>query len=124
MSAQTILSGGDKYYAYSGNVQGDVSVPAQISLIFIPNTGLRDSYVQIMPFYGSLVSGTAIEALGIEIKLDDVIIVNSHNYQNPQSGIEEFKLFIPRQSKLQISSVNTSGNNSQTRGANLIGYYL
>ncbi len=39
MSAQTLLSGGDKWFSYSGEVFGDVSAPATIQLNFIPNTG-------------------------------------------------------------------------------------
>jgi hypothetical protein len=41
------LSDGSRFYAYSGIVQGDVSVPATITLIDIPNTGLKDSFVKI-----------------------------------------------------------------------------
>ena len=124
MSAQTLLSGGDKWYSYSGEIFGDVSAPSSIQMVFIPNTGLRDSYVQVMPFYGNLVSGSAAQSLGIQIKLDDVSIVNEQNNQNYLAGLEEFKLFIPRQSKLEVISLNTSGNNTQIRGVNLIGYYL
>ena len=43
MSSQILLSGGDKWYSYSGPVFGDVSAPATIQMNFIPNTGLRDS---------------------------------------------------------------------------------
>ena len=41
MSAQNVLSVGDKWYSYSGEIQGDVSVPASISMILIPNTGFK-----------------------------------------------------------------------------------
>ena len=124
MSSQILLSGGDKYYSYSGEVFGDVSVPATISMITIDNTGLRDSYIQVMPFYGNLISGSAAQGLGIKIKLDNIVIVNEQANQNYLSGLEEFKLFAPRNSKLEILSLNTSGNNTQIRGVNLIGYYL
>ena len=33
-------------------------------------------------------------------------------------------MFIPRQSKLEVLSLNDADNNTQDRGANLIGYYL
>ena len=126
MSAQTLLSGGDKYYSYSGVLFGDVSVPASIQLIYIPNTGLRDSMIIIQPFFGAAVSTSNNEQLGIEVKLDDVTIIKnqtaSHLHDNNQT--DSFNLFIPRQSKLEVISLNTSGNNTQTRGVNVLGYYL
>ena len=65
MSAQNILSGGDKYYSYSGEIFGDVSEPATISMILIPNTGLRDSILTIQPFYGQPVTSSTNNALGL-----------------------------------------------------------
>jgi hypothetical protein len=125
MSAQTLLSGGDKWYSYSGEVTGDVSVPASIQMVLIPNTGLRDSYVKIQPFYGLLVSDAQGSQLGIQVKLDDVIIMNIQQYRDYDSSYREnVELFIPRQSKLEIISLNTSVNNTQVRGVNVIGYYL
>lgn len=131
MSAQTLLSGGDKYYSYSGEVFGDVSAPATIQMIFIPNTGLRDSYIQIQPFFGRAVTSTTASALGLQIKLDDVTIYRQSGEDGASSTHEQFMrvqnlitLFIPRQSKLEIISLNTAANNTQIRGANLIGYYL
>lgn len=122
-----LLSSGDKYYQYSGSVFGDVSVPATIQLILIENTGLRDSLIQVQPFFGQLISTSNNDGLGITIKLDDVEIFKQQRFQgNIRSNqVEnEIQLFIPRQSKLEIISNNTSGNNTQTRGATLIGYYL
>ena len=126
MSAQTVLSGGDKWYSYSGEIFGDVSVPTSISMILIPNTGLRDSLVYVQPFYGIVASGTTGTQLGIEIKLDDTTIYKaqcgrSTDFNQVDNNIQ---LFIPRQSKIEIISLNTSGNNTQIRGANLLGYYL
>ena len=130
MSAQTLLSGGDKYYSYSGVLFGDVSVPASISMILIPNTGLRDSYIQIQPFFGRAISSSAATSLGIEVKLDDVTIFKQQG-EDVGTAHEQFArvqnlitLFIPRQSKLEIISLNTADNNTQERGANLLGYYL
>jgi hypothetical protein len=125
MSSQTLLSGGDKWYSYSGEVFGDVSVPATISMILIPNTGLRDSLIVLQPFYSQPVGLSANDALGIMLKINDVIIYNSqmtYSYR-PQQQFET-KYFVPRQSKLEVISLNTSGNNTQERGANVIGYYL
>jgi hypothetical protein len=127
MSAQTVLSGGDKYYSYSGVIQGDVSVPATIQLNFIPNTGLRDSLVQIQPYAGYAIGYTLADGLGVEVKLDDVTVYKSTIGRLDQGGINAFEiinLFVPRQSKLEVISLNTSGNNTQERGANLLGYYL
>ncbi len=126
MSAQTLLSGGDKWYSYSGEVFGDVSAPASISMILIPNTGLRDSLIQVQPFLANPVSTAGGAALGLTIKLDDVSIYNQQfsNHSEIKPNIEIENLFIPRQSKLEILSNNTSGNNTQIRGVNVIGYYL
>ena len=123
MSAQTLLSGGDKWFSYSGEVFGDVSAPATIQTNFIPNTGLRDSLVKIMPFYGDPVATTTGEQLGVKVKLNDVTIINSQN-EYYADAIEGFTIFIPRQSKLEVISLNVSANNTQIRGCNLIGYYL
>jgi hypothetical protein len=128
MSAQTLLSGGDKWFSYSGSVFGDVSAPATIQLNFIPNTGLRDSYVQIQPFYGDPIIGTANTALGIEVKLNDVTIIKQQSdryaYGNESTVPNAFVLFIPRQSKLEVISLNRTDNNTQERGCNILGYYL
>ena len=127
MSAQTLLSGGDKWFSYSGEIFGDVSAPATINMILIPNTGLRDSYVKIEPNYGREVSTGNFDQLGIKVNLNDVTIVNSQrSYDSGLSrdGPFEFNLFIPRQSKLEVISLNTSGNNTQIRSCNIIGYYL
>ena len=126
MSSQILLSGGDKYYSYSGEVFGDVSVPATIQLIFIPNTGLRDSMVVVHPFYGDPASRSNEQQLGTKVKLNDVTIFNSQRAADNNYGSVEntINLFIPRQSKLEIISLNTSGNNTQLRGVTVIGYYL
>ena len=127
MSAQTLLSGGNKYYSYSGVLFGDVSAPATIQMIFIPNTGLKDSLIQVQPFFGQLISTSNNDGLGIEIKLDDNTIFQQQRLQgNIRSNQVEnpIQLFIPRQSKLEIISMNTAGNNTQTRGCSLLGYYL
>ena len=129
MSAQTLLSGGDKWFSYSGEIFGDVSAPATIQMVFIPNTGLKHSLIMIEPYYGVPVSTTSGSALGIEVKLDNVTVIKQQANRYGASGddtssLREFKLFVPRQSKLEIISLNTSANNTQTRGVNLLGYYL
>lgn len=127
MSSQVLLSTGNKWYAYSGSVVGDVSAPASIQLILIPNTGLKDSVVIFQPFYGKRVSGSGGQNLGFEIKLDDTTIVNSQSIygtDDPVTNGSWYSLFIPRQSKLEVISLNTSGNNTQERGLNITGYYV
>ena len=135
MSSQILLSGGDKWFSYSGVVFGDVSVPATIQLINIPNTGLRDSVVQIQPYFGTIVNPAySIDtALGVEIKLDDITVLKFEQFSLTNWGgaqltsnesINNYSLFVPRQSKLEIISLNSTQNNTQERGCNLLGYYL
>ena len=123
MSAQTLLSGGEKWYSYSGVTFGDLSVPTTIQMIFVPNTGLRDSYVKIQPTYGLEVASGSGDQLGISVLIDDVEVVNRQNfyYSSDDGSID---LFVPRQSKFEIVSLNTSNNNTQKRAVTLIGYYL
>ena len=127
MSSQILLSGGDKWYSYSGVLVGDVSVPATISMILISNTGLKDSYVKLQPYYAKPVSTAVDTQLGLIISLDDTEIYKSQAKDGASRRVDRndsIDLFIPRQSKLEIISMNTSGNNTQERGVNLIGYYL
>jgi len=130
LSSQILLSGGDKWYSYSGSVFGDVTVPASIQLILIPNTGLRDSYIKLEPYFEQLVSGASGAALGIEVKINDVTVIKARQFYHGSAsnisgaGAESYNLFVSRQSKLEIISLNTSANNTQERGCNLIGYYL
>ena len=124
MSAQRLLSGGDKWFSYSGVKFGDVSAPATIQLNFIPNTGLRDSMVVVQAFYGLATTATGTAQLGIIIKIDDSEVVKFQGREYSREDNDTFNLFVPRQSKLEVISINTSGNNTQERGANILGYYL
>lgn len=132
MSAQTLLSSGDKWFAYSGSIVGGVSVAATIPLITIPNTGLRDSYIDIQPIFGTLVSNAVGSSLGIEVKIDDVVVLTCDQFSVTNWGgtqlstnqLLRYSLFVPRQSKLEVISLNTTANNTQERGCNILGYYL
>jgi len=132
MSSQILLSGGDKWYSYSGELFGDVSVPASISMINIVNTGLRDSLVDIQPIFGTLVSSAVGSSLGIEVKLDNVVVLTCDQFSVTNWGgtqlstnqLLRYSLFVPRNSKLEVISLNTSTNNTQIRGCNVLGYYL
>lgn len=123
---QQLLSDGMRWFAYSGSVVGDISVPATISLITIENTGLRDSLIYIQPFYAQPVSTAGAQSLGQIVNIDDIEVFKSQDQENKYlSGpTNKICLMIPRQSKLEVLSLNTSGNNTQERGCNIIGYYL
>ena len=120
------LADGKKWFAYSGLVSGDVSVPSTIELINIPNTGLRDAYVKIQPSYAQAVSTAGGEHLGILVKINDQEIFKSHSLVVSSAGSlsETIELFIPYQSKLEILSLNTSGNNTQERGVAVTGWFF
>ena len=113
--------GKDKWFANSGLIVGDVSVPATIELINIPNTGLKDSYVKIQPCFGKPVSAASGNGLGILIKINDIEIIKSQRDGDNNVDPFQFELFIPYQSKLEIISLNTSANNTQERGVTLLG---
>ena len=124
MSALTTLSDGNRYFANSGVVFGDVTSPATISLVTIPNTGLRDSFVIIQYSTGQIVSSGG-DQLGISVKLNDVEVINAQSdLREREINPETWNLFVPRQSKLEIISLNTAANNTQNRSINLLGYYL
>lgn len=123
---QRLLSEGERFYAYSGVVTGDVSLPATISLINITN-GLRDSFVKILPFQGRPVATGVSDGLGIAVLIDGVEVYKDQqrsNYNNAPSVDNHIELFVPRQSTLEIQSINTANNNNQERGVTLLGWYL
>ena len=117
------LSNGNSWFAYSGLVVGGVSAPSTIELLNIPNTGLRDSWVKIQAFYGKPVSATSGEGLGFMLKLYDQEILKTQVHVSTNTYQETFELFIPYQSKLEIISLNSSGNNTQERGVNVLGWF-
>ena len=121
---QQLLSDGKKWFAYSGIKQGDVSVPATITLIDIPNTGLRDSYVCIQFSFGQAISSSGTQTIGGIITIDDIEVVRQQGREYPRHDNDTFKLFVPRQSKLSVISLNSTSNNTQDRGATITGYYL
>jgi len=127
IGSQRLLTSGDRYYAYSGVVQGDVSVPASITLLSM-DSGLKDSFVKIKAFYDILISGTAASTLGISVLIDGAEVYRTRQYYGGSQAIqpdgEETELFVPRQSTLEVVSLNTSGNNTQNRGCTLLGWYL
>ena len=121
MGLSTLESGG-RWYAYSGIVSADATLPTSYDLIKIPNTGLRDSYVKIQPFYGVPVSAIAGEQLGLQISLNDISVYESQPV--PEARPFELEIFVPRQSQLDVLSLNTAANNNQDRGVIVVGWYI
>ena len=121
----TNLSDGERFYAYSGLLQGDVTNPATVTMVDVPNTGLKDSYLQVTPYFGLPVSTAGNEGLGIQIIIDDVIV---YEFKSPdpyyRNILVPINLFVPRQSNLVILSLNTTGNNTQSRGCTVLGWRL
>jgi hypothetical protein len=120
------LKSGRQWYAYSGVIQGGPALPAFVTLISILSTGLKDSFIKIMPFYGVPIATTAGHALGIKILIDNIEVYESqpwsdYRHTRPEPEIE---LFIPRSSKLEIQSINTANNSLQDRGVTMLGWYL
>lgn len=120
----TNLSDGERFYAYSGVVVGDITSPASITLISIPNTGLKDSFIKIQPSYGEVVADINGEHLGISVSIDGIEVVNTQRYRIYADTLESFDLFIPRQSSFTILSLNTAANNTQERGVTVLGWRL
>lgn len=122
---QQLLSQGERFYVYGGLKTGDATNPATVNLVSIDNVGLRDCYVQIQPYFSLPASTATNEGLGIQILIDDEIVFEQKSpdpfYRDVQQPIN---LFVPRQSKLTILSLNTSGNNTQSRGCSVLGWYL
>ena len=123
LSSRT-LSSGDRYYAYSGVISGDVSVPATIDLLSFTN-GLRDVFVKIMPFYGKAVSTTNGHQIGILVSIDGEEVLKSLPAESIEGEKREYyEFFVPKQSTILVQSLNNSNNNTQERGCNLLGWYL
>lgn len=118
------LSDGSKWFAYSGIVSGDLSVPATIELINIPNTGLRDAYVKIQPCYGQPATASTNNGIGIIVKINDIEVIKSQPPNAAEQNHDIWELFIPYQSKLEIISLNTSANNTQERGVSVMGWFF
>jgi len=122
---KAVLSDGNKWYSYSGPFLADIAVPATYTLTQIPDTGLRDSMVKITPYYGAPVAVLAGDALGIAVHIDDVEVYKHQGSRHANDeGVTPIDLFIPRQSKLTIFSMNAANNNTQDRGVIVVGWYL
>ena len=122
-----LLSSGERFYAYSGIVQGDVSVPASVTLLSF-ESGLRDSFIKIQPSFDKPASTAVNTSLGLSISIDGVEVYKSQSVDGSSRRNDErnheIELFIPKQSTVEVTSLNTSGNNTQGRGATLLGWYL
>jgi len=120
------LKSGRQWYAYSGVVQGGPTIPAFVTLIDILSTGLKDCFVKIQPSYGKIISTTDAQVLGLLILIDDVEIINNQHYEGSWRTVSEptIELFVPRQSRLTVKSINTADNTLQERGVTVLGWYL
>jgi len=127
VSDLTTLPGGGKWHSYSGSVSGGPTLPATVELVKIPSTGLKDSYVKILPFYGVATTTAAGDALGIKIFINQVAVYESQPLRlqsNTMTTPVTIELFIPQQSELQILSLNTNNNTLQNRGCAVLGWWL
>lgn len=117
-------SDGSGYYAQSGLKQGDISLPATITLLDF-QTGLNDAEGVLTAGFSLPAVTTFQEGLGIQVLMDGNIVYEFKSpdgfYRNIPNGIN---LFIPRQVQLTVLSLNTSGNNSQSRCAILKAKYI
>ena len=114
----------DKWYAYSGVVQGDVSVPSTITLIDIPNSGLRNGFVKIQLSFGQSLSASGTQQLGTIIRIDGVEVIKHQGREYPRNDNDVFELFVPKQSRIEVISMNTSSNNTQDRACTILGWYV
>jgi len=117
---------GSRWYAYSSPLVGDVGLPATVTLIDIPSSGLRNSFIKVKPFFGQPVSTAANQALGISILIDETEVFNSiySNNSTTKPNSDEIEFFIPRSSTVKVLSLNTAANNTQVRGCNILGWYV
>ena len=115
----------DKWYAYSGVVQGDATLPATITLIAIPNSGLKNGFVKFEASYGRPNGVALTDTLGISILIDGIQIYRSQgtDYRPPASRTP-IELLVPKQSRIQVLSLNTTAHNTQDRGCTVLGWYV
>jgi len=127
--ASAEMASGRRWYAYSGIVIGGVGVPALITLNNIPNTGLRDSFIKIFPYYGVPASVAGNSLLGFQVTIDGIVVLSAQ-FDDSDRGFSgngtgsNYELFVPRQSSILVESRNTPANNTQERGCNLLGWYM
>ncbi len=119
------LANGRQWYSYSGIVQGGAHIPAFVNLVDITSTGLKDSFVKFNFNFGQAVSATSGDQLGGLILIDDVEVFRQQPLRPEYGGgaIQIVELFVPRQSKLTVKSINTANNTLQDRGVVLLGWY-
>lgn len=117
-------SDGSGYYGNSGLKTGDATLPATITL-FDFNSGLKDAEGILTAGFSLPITTAANEGLGIQILFDDNIVYEFKSpdpfYRNIPNGIN---IFIPRQIRFKVLSLNTNGNNGQSRCATLTAKYI
>jgi len=122
MSDLQTLPSGNKWYSYSGVVVGGPAIPATVELVKIISTGLKDSFVKIIPFYGQPIAAGSNDPVGIKIFINQVAVYESQQRVDTAVPFELIELFIPKQSELQILSLNTANNTLQNRGCTVLGW--
>lgn len=125
------LPSGGRWFAYSGNVNGGGATPAFIDLITIRGTGLRDAFCRFTFTYGMPPNNVSANQLGGLILIDSVEIMEltpaAFGQVDPAGGTAGFQvveLFVPRQSLLEVKSINRAANDLQSRACSVLGWEL
>tara|TARA_Y100000401_G_scaffold101974_1_gene91925 strand:+ start:783 stop:1184 length:402 start_codon:yes stop_codon:yes gene_type:complete len=117
-------SDGSGYYGQSGLKTGDATLPATITLLDF-NTGLTDAEAILTAGFSLPITTAVNEGLGIQVLMDDNIVYEFKSpdpfYRNIPNGIN---LFLPRQVQFKVLSLNTNGNNGQSRCAIIKAKYI
>jgi len=124
VSDLSTLPGGNKWHSYSGSLSGGPTLPATVELVKIPSTGLKDSYVKVVPFYGAPIAVAAGDALGLKILINEVVVYEEQRSEPDNTRLNTIEVFVAQQSELQILSLNTNNNSLQQRGVMVLGWWL
>ena len=106
-------------------VQCDLKLFKIFSLLKFENTGLKDLFLKIHASYARPAGLGVNDTLGISVLIDGVEVYKSQgtDYRPPASRTP-VELFVPKQSTLEVLSLNTSANNTQERACVALGWYL
>jgi hypothetical protein len=112
-------------YGYSGNVQGDVRLPASLPYLdFI--TPLQDYLVDLYYVEGAPVdTTTADSALGLEVKIQDETVLSwQPSLYSSTSTPMNIRQVWPGGQQIQITRLNTTQNNTQISNCSFVGMAL
>ena len=87
--------------------------------------GLKNGFVKFQASYGRPNGVALTDTLGISILIDGIQIYRSQgtDYRPPASRTP-IELFVPKQSRIEVISLNTSNNNTQDRACTILGWYV